>query len=283
MSIPIIDTHLHIWDLEKVEYSWLTGNSSLLARTYLPDEVAPFMQKVGVTQAILIQAANTIEETEFMLDAAQQNSWIKGVVGWLPLLDPAATQKQIQIFKQNKYFKGVRHLVHDEVNAEWLLQPAVLESLQILADHKILYEIVGVKASHLKAAIHIAQTIPHLSMMLDHLVNPPISDVNLFPEWETLMIQVSQFSNVYAKISGLGTQVKNGDAWQAADIQPYIEFVINQFGVDRCVCGGDWPVALLASNYVKTMGVYREVLEKMLTSKDQAKVFHSNATSFYSL
>lgn len=283
MSIPIIDTHLHIWDLEKVEYSWLRGNKSVLARTYLPEEVLPFMQKVGVTQAILIQAANTIEETEFMLDAAQQHPWIQGVAGWLPLLDPAATQKQIQIFQQNKYFKGVRHLVHDEVNAEWLLQPAVLESLQILADHKIPYEVVGVKASHLKAAIHIAQTIPDLSMMLDHLVNPPISDVHLFPEWETLMKQVSQCSNVYAKISGLGTQVKKGDAWEAADIQSYIEFALNHFGVERCVCGGDWPVALLASNYVKTMRAYREVIENFLTSEDQAKVFHSNATLFYSL
>jgi L-fuconolactonase len=81
----------------------------------------------------------------------------------------------------------VRHLVHDETNADWLMQPAVLESLQILADHKIPYEIVGVKASHLKATIHIAQTIPHLSIMLDHLLNPPISDVSLFPEWESLM------------------------------------------------------------------------------------------------
>lgn len=283
MSIPIIDTHLHIWDLEKVEYSWLTGNTSILARTYLPDEVSPLMQKVGVTQAILVQAANTIEETEFMLDAAQQNSWIKGVVGWLPLLDPMATQSQIKFFQQNKYFKGVRHLVHDETNADWLLQAAVLESLQILADHKIPYEIVGVKASHLKATIHIAQTIPHLSIMLDHLVNPPISDVSLFPEWESLMKQVSQYPNVYAKISGLGTQVKKGNEWNAADIQPYIEFALRHFGVDRCVCGGDWPVALLASNYEKTMGVYREVLENILTPEDQAKVLHSNATLFYSL
>ena len=100
MSIPIIDTHLHSWDLEKVEYSWLTGNTSLLARTYLPDEVLPLMQKAGVTQAILIQAANTIAETEFMLDAAQQNPWIKGVVGWLPLVDPVATQSQINFFQQ---------------------------------------------------------------------------------------------------------------------------------------------------------------------------------------
>jgi L-fuconolactonase len=287
MSIPIIDTHLHIWDLEKVEYSWLKGNTSLLARTYLPDEVSPLMQKVGVTQAILVQAANTIEETEFMLEAAQQNSWIKGVVGWLPLLDPTAMQQQIHFFQQNsnfkKYFKGVRHLVHDEPNDNWLLEPAVLESLQILAAHKIHFEIVGVKAAHLKAAIHIAQTIPQLSIMLDHLVNPPISDVNLFPEWEHLMKQVSQYPRVYAKISGLGTQVKKGDEWNAADIQNHIDFSIQHFSVDRCVCGGDWPVSLLASSYEKTIGMYREVLEDILTPEDQAKVFHTNATLFYSL
>lgn len=287
MSIPIIDTHLHIWDLEKVQYDWLKGNTSLLARTYLAEEVLPSMQEVRVSQAILVQAANTIEETEYMLAVAQKHDWIRGVVGWLPLLDPDATLKQIEIFQKNgvhkNYFKGVRHLIHDEPDEHWLLQPPVLQSLQILADHQLHYEIVGVKASHLKAAIHIAQKIPSLNLMLDHLMNPPISDVHLFPEWNSLMKQISAFPNVYAKISGLGTQVKKGNAWVAADIQSCIEFAIHHFGANRCVCGGDWPVALLASDYKKTMGTYREVLEKILTKEEQEKVFHANAAQLYVL
>jgi predicted TIM-barrel fold metal-dependent hydrolase len=164
MSIPIIDTHVHIWDLIKVHYSWLQGDTSILARNYLPDELYPQLSKVNVTNAVLVQAANNTADTELMLNAATHHDWIKGVVGWVPLEDPKKTQALIEDWKAtNTYLKGIRHLIHNEANDHWLLQDNVIESLKILAHHHITYDIVGVKEAHLKAAITIAEKIPNLN------------------------------------------------------------------------------------------------------------------------
>src|SRR5882672_5445992 len=115
MDIRIIDTHIHTWDIEQTEYSWLKGDTSILNRTYRLDELTPQIRKAGVTHGMLVQAANNFDDTGLMLEIAGQNDWILGVVGWLPLLDPQQTEKALRgSFGKNKYFKGVRHLIHNE-------------------------------------------------------------------------------------------------------------------------------------------------------------------------
>jgi len=282
MSIPIIDTHVHIWDLIKVHYSWLQGDSSILARNYLPAELYPQLSKVNVTSAVLVQAANNLEDTELMLNAASLNDWIKGVVGWVPLEDPSKTQALIENWKAtNTYLKGIRHLIHNEPNDHWLLQDNVIESLKILAHHNITYDIVGVKEAHLKAAINIAEKIPNLNLVLDHLNNPPIPHQSEMDIWRTNIKVAAQHKNIHAKISGLAMATGQFETWTSADIQASIEYAIEQFGTDRCFCGGDWPVSLLAGGYVKAIQVYREIIENYLPIIDQEKVFNKNATLFY--
>ena len=258
MSIPIIDTHVHIWDLIKVQYSWLQGDDSILARNYLPDELFPQLSKVHVTSAVLVQAANNLEDTELMLSAASQNDWIKGVVGWVPLQDPSKTQALVENWKANHpYIKGIRHLIHNEANENWLLQDNVIESLKILAHHHITYDIVGVKEAHLKAAITIAEKIPTLNLVLDHLNNPPMTNQTEMDIWRTNIKVAAQLKNIYAKISGLAMSTGQFETGTSADIQASIEYALEQFGTDRCFCGGDWPVSLLAGGYVKTIQAYR--------------------------
>ena len=284
MSIPIIDTHVHIWDLIKVQYSWLQGDDSILARNYLPDELFPQLSKVHVTSAVLVQAANNLEDTELMLSAASQNDWIKGVVGWVPLQDPSKTQALVENWKANHpYIKGIRHLIHNEANENWLLQDNVIESLKILAHHHITYDIVGVKEAHLKAAITIAEKIPTLNLVLDHLNNPPMTNQTEMDIWRTNIKVAAQLKNIYAKISGLAMSTGQFETWTSADIQASIEYALEQFGTDRCFCGGDWPVSLLAGGYVKTIQAYREIIENCLTIIDQEKVFNKNAALFYKL
>ena len=284
MSIPIIDTHVHIWDLIKVHYSWLRGDESILARNYLPDELYPQLSKVNVTSAVLVQAANNLEDTELMLSAASQNDWIKGVVGWVPLQDPSKTQALIENWKAtNTYLKGIRHLIHNEANENWLLQDSVIESLKILAHHHITYDIVGVKEAHLKAAITIAEKIPNLNLVLDHLNNPPMTNQTEMDRWRTNIKVASQLKNIHAKISGLAMATGQFETWTPTDIQTSIEYALEQFGTDRCFCGGDWPVSLLAGGYVKTIQAYREIIENFLTKIDQEKVFNKNAALFYKL
>ena len=284
MSIPIIDTHVHIWDLIKVHYSWLQGDTSILARNYLPDELYPQLSKVNVTGAVLVQAANNLEDTELMLSAAAHNDWIQGVVGWVPLEDPSKTQILIENWKVTQpYIKGIRHLIHNEANDHWLLQDKVIESLKILAHHHITYDIVGVKEVHLKAAITIAEKIPSLNLVLDHLNNPPIPHQSQMDIWRTNIKLAAAHKNIYAKISGLALATGKFETWTSADIQSSIEYALEQFGTDRCFCGGDWPVSLLAGGFVKSINAYREIIENCLPVIDQEKVFNKNAALFYQL
>jgi len=284
MDLSIIDTHLHIWNLDKVHYSWLQGDTSILARNYLPSEIYPSLGKVNVTKAVLVQAENHWEYTQFMLTAAENNEWVKGVVGWLPLLDPNETQRIIETeFKNNPYLKGVRHLIHNEPDENWLLQDKVMESLKILAHYQLTYDIVGVKEAHIKAAIKIADTIPSLSLVLDHLYNPPLSNTIGMEQWRIKMKEAAQHKSIFAKISGLGTQVGPVETWTGQHVQPAVEYALELFGVDRCFCGGDWPVSLLAGSYEKTIQIYRSIIENSLSLQDQEKVFNSNASLFYKL
>ncbi len=283
MSQRIADTHIHIWDFKKALYAWLEGNTSLLNRTYAIDEIENERRVCGITDGILVQAANNFEDTNWMLHTANQQEWIKGVVGWLPLMDPDATVKALQHkYGKEEYFKGVRHLIHDEPQSDWLLQKPVLASLGILAEHNIPFDVVGVLPAHIETALEVANKVPGLRMVFDHLNQPPISSGERFGKWGVLMKEAAKHPGFYMKISGLGTTSGKGAAWTAADVQPYVEFALEQFGVDRCFCGGDWPVSLLAGTYTQSWTNYKELLTELLSPSDLDKVFYSNAARFYS-
>lgn len=280
----IIDTHIHIWNFNKARYQWLEGNTTLLNRNYGIGELEPARIVAGITGGVLVQAANNTEDTDYMLEVAAATSWLQGVVGWLPLTDPARTEQLLQQkYLSNSYFKGVRHLIHDEPDARWLLQPAVIESLRILAAHNITYDIVGVKPEHIETALEVAERVPELSMIFDHCNQPPIATQELYGRWGTLMKAAAMHPLFHVKISGLGVTAQKGDRWTAADIMPYLVFVLEHFGEHRVCCGGDWPVCLLAGSYVDAWENYKEVLTKILSEEGQKKVFYKNAEQFYKL
>jgi L-fuconolactonase len=283
MPERIIDTHVHIWNFDKAEYEWLKNDTSILNRTYNIEELAEEHVKAGVTEGVLVQAANNFEDTDWMLEVAQQTDWITGVVGWLPLKDAAATSKALEDkYNLNKYFKGVRHLIHDEPDPKWLLQPEVIESLRVLASYDIPYDVVGILPSHIETALQLAEKVPGLRMIFDHLNQPPISTKEKFGQWGELMSEAAKNKNFYVKISGLGTS-SGKENWTADDIKPYIELAFDKFGVDRCVCGGDWPVSLLSTGYTTTWNIYKEASNSLLDKDDADKVFYKNAKKFYDL
>ena len=279
----VIDTHMHSWDLQKVRYSWLDGDTSILAQNYYPSGIEDQLQAANVSAAVMVQAANNIEDTAFMFDCAAQYPWIIGVVGWVDLLNPETAKKQLEAHLQNKYFKGIRHLIHDEPDHNWLLQPAVIKSLEILADYGVPFDIVGVKIEHIKAAIQVAKQIPHLKMVFDHLNHPPIATSEQFGAWGEAITEAAAMPNFYAKISGLGTCCADFNDWSANTIEPYIAFVLEHFGIDKLMIGGDWPVSLLAGDYAGTHIKYQTVLEKLVAPENQEKIYSTNATSFYKL
>lgn len=282
--MKIIDTHVHIWDIEKVEYPWLKGDTSILNRTWRIEEIEEERKKAGVTAGVLVQASGNLEDNELMLAIARKTEWIAGVVAWLPLMDPKATQRLLEerYFKE-KYFKGVRHQVHDEKDTKWLLQPGVLESLQILAEHEISYDVVGIKSEHIETVLKVAEKIPGLKMVFDHLNWPPIHTQEKFGRWGELMKLAAQNKSLYAKISGLGTASGSFQNRTVDDIKPYVEFALHYFGTDRCFCGGDWPVSMLANDYVTTWQATKDMLDCFLNVEEKEMVLFSNANKFYNL
>lgn len=277
----LADTHVHIWDFSKASYSWLDGNTSILNRTYSIDEIAADRQTAAVTHGVLVQAANNTQDTDWMLHVAAHTNWIAAVVGWVPLTNPDATASTLEHYKSNPYFKGVRHLIHDEPDAQWLLQPTVLESLQLLAGAGIPYDVVGILPAHIRTALQVAEKVPHLKMIFDHLNQPPIASADRFGEWGVLMQEAAQHPNFYAKISGLGTTAQAGNTWTNATIEPYVSFALQQFGVQRCMLGGDWPVSLLAGSYTYSWQQYHKLLQTLLTPEEQHMVKYANAADFY--
>ena len=282
----IIDTHVHIWDLQKAQYPWLQGDNSILNRTWRIEEIENDRKEAGVTAGVLIQASGNIEDTELMLETAYKTDWICGIVGWLPLMDTKATQRLLEErFLKEKYFKGVRHQMHDEKDPKWLLQPSVIESLRLLASYDIPYDVVGILPSHIETATEVADKIPEMKMVFDHLNCPPIQTKEKFGRWGELMEIAAQYKNLYAKISGLGTASGSFQDRKAADMKPYVEFVVQHFGTARCFCGSDWPVSMLANNYIQTWQITKDILNDLLNDKEKEKekVFFSNANNFYKL
>lgn len=283
MPNKTIDTHVHLWQLNLSPYHWLQTAPPLLAQNYSPQQLEVERVAAGVTHGILVQADNTLADTDYVLQTAETHNWVAGVVGWLPLTEPETTASLLAgKYGSNPYFKGVRHLIHDEADTRWLLQDTVVESLKILAKHNLPYDIVGVLPEHIETALELADRVPDLKMIFDHLNQPPIASGERFGRWGQLMKQAAAHPNFFVKISGLGSTA-NTPEWNADTIEPYIAFALQLFGEDRCCCGGDWPVSLLAGSYTFTWQQYRIVLARILNEAGREKLLYSNAALFYQL
>jgi len=295
MADRIIDTHVHIWNFNKAKYAWLEGNTSVLNRDYELGELESARKAAGITAGVLVQAANNKEDSLWMLENAAASGWIAGVVGWLPLEDPAAVARELEEgYGSHPLFKGVRHLIHDEKDPGWLLQERVLESLSLLASNGLPYDVVGVLPEHIVTVLEVAERVPGLRMVFDHLNQPPIASGERFGKWGELVREAAGCENLFIKISGLGTASGNFEGWKAADLEPYIAFALELFGEDRAFLGGDWPVCLLAGSYEKAWEAYLSIVNRLTgtafagglsgaASAGRTKVLYQNAVRFYNL
>jgi L-fuconolactonase len=281
VTIPIIDTHQHIWDLSKVEYSWLVPAYGPLYRTYLAAELEPQLAQAGVTATVAVQSANSYADTVYMLDQADAYPWIIGVVGWTNLLDPADTARAIERFSNNRYFRGVRHLIHEEPDPQWLLQPTVWESLRLLAAAGYTFDVVATKHEHLECLPVLSEHVPGLPMVIDHLGQPPFQ-AGEPGQWGDDMRLLAGNRNIYAKISGLGTASGDWEGWSVDNIRKLVHWIIDLFGAERCMLGGDWPVSVLAGGYVKALSAYKQILAERSPS-EQEQISYKTATAFYGL
>jgi L-fuconolactonase len=274
----IIDSHQHFWNLDKVKYPWLTSEYGPIYRTIEAPELEPQLREVGVDKTVIVQAMDSYEDTNYMLETASKYDWVGGIVGWVPLNNPDEAGKRLAEFTKNSVFKGVRHLIHEEKDPDWILQDSVIEGLRILASFGMTFDVVAVFPNHLKHVPTIAEKVPNLKMVLDHLAKPPIKDKQWEP-WTTQLQEVAKYPQVYAKLSGLNTAA-DWETWSANDLKPYIDFAVETFGANRLMFGSDWPVALLAGDYAKVWTEANKAIADY-TKEAKADILGGTAAEFY--
>ena len=278
---PRVDAHQHFWSIREVDYRWLTASRyGPIYRDFGPDDLEPLLQAAGVTHTITVQAANSFAETDAMLARAERCDWIAAVTGWVPLLEPREAERALERYGRDSPFCGVRHLVHDEPDPDWLLRAPVRESLALLAEREVVFEIPAVFPRHLVHVPMLAEELPELTIVIDHLAKPPIARGELEP-WATQVAAAASYPNVYAKVSGLNTAA-DPERWSAEDLRPFVEVALQLFGPERLMFGSDWPVCLLAGDYMR---VWEETLRALegLPAAARDAVLGGTAATVYGL
>ena len=274
----VIDAHLHLWQLDSGDYTWLSDDLEPINRDIEFAEIEPQLNRAGVDRVVLVQAANTITDTEAMLAVSPDR--VAGVVGWVDLLDPEAVTGQLEQWADQPRLVGIRHLIHDEPDPDWLAQPQVGASLRQLAAAGLSYDVVGVLPRHLQLAIALADALPELRLVIDHLGTPPVAVEGDNP-WTQLIEQLAQRPNVWIKLSGLTTLAPSGHNG-AAQLAPFVDHALDRFGPSRMLYGGDWPVSTLASSYAQTWLTTQELIHR-LSGAEQDAILGGTAREVYRL
>ena len=282
----LIDSHQHLWVMSEREYSWIEPSYGPLFDDFTPERLAPEIPESGVTSSILVQAADSYEDTFYMLDVAAHSAFVRAVVAWVPFDRPNEARAAIDIFAKNPLVKGFRNLSHDFSNPKynnddaWILRPAVLETLSYIEKAGLTMDYVSVSPAQTKNVVTLAKKFPKLKIIVDHFAKPPIAAKEMEP-WASSMKEIAAFPNVYTKLSGLNT-ASDLENWTVADWQPYVDLMVETFGVERIMMGGDWPVIVLGNSYVEVWKAQLEVIEKF--SSDQKVWLKSKtAKSVYNL
>ncbi|MFF1876649.1 amidohydrolase family protein [Leifsonia sp. NPDC058230] len=275
-----VDAHLHLWDLDRVSYPWLTEALGPIHRTFSFDEARPQLEQAGVDRVVLVQATNSAEDSEAMFAVAENEDRVAGVVAWIDLLDPRRAAAALDEWAAHPSFVGVRHLIHDESDPDWLAQDAVRTSLALLADRGLAFDVIGVLPRHLEHALALAAELPSLRLVIDHLGTPPVGAADPEPWW-TLTSRLAAHPNVFAKLSGLTTLGPSGQA-DAQSLRPFVDHALDVFGPERVMFGGDWPVSTLAGTYAETWETANELVHG-LSATERASVFGGASSSAYRL
>ncbi|MBB6674519.1 amidohydrolase family protein [Cohnella nanjingensis] len=274
-----VDAHQHFWNLEKLSYPWLIPAYGPIFRTFEAPELEPQLRSAGMDKTVIVQAANAFEDTDYMLKTAEAYEWVGGVVGWVPLDRPDEVFRKLELYAKNPYLKGVRHLIHEESDPDWVIRPEVIEGLKVLAQFNMSFDVVAVFPNHLKHIPTLAEKVPNLRMVIDHLAKPPIKDRGWEP-WAGQLAAAAASPNVYAKISGLNTAASEN--WSAAELQRYTDYAIEVFGASRLMFGSDWPVAILNGDYASVWRETNALLEGR-TREEIDAILGGTAVEFYRL
>ncbi len=273
-----VDAHHHFWKYDPVAYGWISEPMKAIRRDFLAKDLAAAMKSAGVEGAVSVQARQTVEETQFLLDIAAKAKIIWGVVGWVPLVDPKV-EAHLEKFAANKRLKGVRHVLQDEPANALMDDTAFHAGIAKLERYNLVYDVL-IFERHLEQAIRFIDQHPKQVFVLDHVAKPRIKD-GIREPWARLMKEFAKRPNTYCKISGMVTEA-DWAKWTATGMQPYIDTVIEAFTPKRLMFGSDWPVMLVASDYKRWVDTVAGAIAK-LSKTEQARVWGQTAAEAYKL
>ena len=279
---PVVDAHHHFWTPGRYDYYWMTAAElEPIRQPFGPADLQPLLTAAGVDYTVLVQTVPSVAETREFLEIAQDTPFVAGVVGWVDLTDPGveATLAGLRDGRGGEFLVGIRHMVHDEPDAEWLLRPDVQRGLQAVAHAGLAYDLL-LRPRELPAALEVVKAHPHLRFVIDHLAKPEIA-MGLIADWTQLIAPFEEQTHVMCKLSGMVTEA-NWKTWTPEDLRPYVETVLNVFGTERVMFGSDWPVSLLAADYGRVKSALEAALPP-LTAAEEAAILGGNANRFYRL
>lgn len=272
-----IDSHQHYWHFNTADYGWMGENMSVIKRDFLPADLLPELKSIDFDGSVAVQARQSLEETGWLLQLADEHPHIKGVVGWLDLQSEQA-EEQIAAFAKHPKAVGVRHVIHDEEDVDFMLRPEFIRGVQLLEKYDLAYDIL-IFTTHLGNTIQfVKQFSDKQTFVVDHIAKPLIKEGIVSP-WKEEIAALGKLPNVYCKLSGMVTEA-DWNTWKPENIRPYLDVVMEAFGPERILIGSDWPVCLVAGKYSEVMHVVIDYISTF-SEKEQAMMLGENAAKAY--
>jgi L-fuconolactonase len=272
-----IDAHQHFWNYSPAEYGWIDDSMKDIRRDFLPFDLEQEILDSGIDGVVTVQARQTLEETRWLLAMAAQNSFIKGVVGWVPLIDPLVG-RQLEALADHSQFCGVRHVVQSEPDG-FLMQKDFNQGVSVLQGMRLAYDLLLCQRQLPEAVLFVDQH-PGQIFVLDHLAKPRIKE-QLLDSWRKNLQELAQRENVFCKISGLVTEADD-PSWSEAQLRPYFETALEAFGPARLMFGSDWPVCLVACPYRRWFDLVGSFTASLSTA-ERTDIFGATAERAYGL
>ncbi len=273
----IVDAHHHFWDPGRRDYPWMGDELSAIRRPFTPDDLRPQLIQNNVDRTVLVQTISSLEETREFLETASRTDFIAGVVGWVDLMDPSVADviASLRSTMGGDRLVGIRHQVHDEPDAGWLLRDDVQHGIAAVGAAGLVYDVL-VRTRELPAAVATVRAHPETRFVLDHAAKPRIAEGAWDSAWEKALAPLADEPNVNCKLSGLVTEA-DWKTWTRDQVRPYVTRVLDWFGPGRCMFGSDWPVCLVAADYGEVVATMREIIG------DDEDVFGGTAMRTYGL
>ena len=273
-----IDAHQHFWNPKRGDYGWLTPERGPLFRPFGPDELRPLLEEAGVQGTVLVQAAPTVAETEYMLGLADATDFVLGVVGWFDFENPEALAEVDRLARHPK-LKGFRPMIQDIADPLWMLSARLDWAYKAIIAHDLAFDAL-VRPQHLDALLNLLTRYPELRAVVDHGAKPAIRD-RAFEDWAAAMARIAAETDAFCKLSGLVTEAEH-QTWEVDDLRPYVDHLLEHFGPERLIFGSDWPVCIVAATYQRWVDTAEELTQSCSPGERMA-IFGGNAAAFYRL